>query len=102
MSEVVVTDQPSSDRYVIDVDGTRAGLLTYELELEQISLMHAEIDPTMEGRGFGSKLIAFALEDARERGLAVLPFCPFVRSYIKRHAEYLELVPEASRGRLGL
>ncbi|MGI8505707.1 MAG: GNAT family N-acetyltransferase [Solirubrobacteraceae bacterium] len=102
MSEIVVTDEPGSDRYAIDVDGARAGLLTYELEPQRISLMHAEIDPAMEGRGLGSRLIAFALEDARARGLAVLPFCPFVKSYIERHGEYLELVPEPSRARLGL
>lgn len=102
MSEVVISDQPGSDRYVIEVEGARAGLLTYRLAPEKISFMHAEVDPSMEGRGLGSRLVAFALDDARRRGLAVLPFCPFVASYIHAHREYLELVPEAGRARFGL
>jgi predicted GNAT family acetyltransferase len=38
----------------------------------------------------------------RRRGLRVLPFCPFVRSYIARHSEYLDLVPEKQRAAFGL
>jgi predicted GNAT family acetyltransferase len=41
------------------------------------------------------RLIAFALDDARERGLDVLPFCPFVNAYVQRHREYVDLVPAA-------
>jgi uncharacterized protein len=34
----------------------------------------------------------------RRQGIAVLPFCPFVRGYIAKHPdEYLELVPAAQR-----
>jgi hypothetical protein len=102
MSEVVICDQPGSDRYVIEVEGARAGFLTYRLAPEKISFMHAEVEPSMEGRGIGSRLVAFALDDARRRGLAVLPLCPFVASYIHDHGEYRELVPEAVRGRFGL
>jgi predicted GNAT family acetyltransferase len=47
-------------------------------------------------------LIRFALEDARARRLAVLPFCPFVKSFIERHREFEELVPEAYREQFGL
>jgi predicted GNAT family acetyltransferase len=42
------------------------------------------------------------LDDAREHGQQVLPYCPFVRSYIERHQEYADLVPAAERERFGL
>jgi predicted GNAT family acetyltransferase len=32
----------------------------------------------------------------------VLPFCPFVNAYLKRHPEYLDLVPEERRAAFGL
>ena len=102
MSEVVICDQPGFDQYVIELEGARAGFLTYKLAPEKISFMHTEVEPSMEGRGLGSRLVAYALDDARRRGLAVLPFCPFVASYIRDHGEYLELVPEAGRPRFGL
>jgi hypothetical protein len=39
----------------------------------------------------------------RGAGLAVLPFCPFVRAFIADHTgEYLDLVPEGYRSEFGL
>jgi predicted GNAT family acetyltransferase len=100
--EISVTDDPATHRYVIHAGGARAGFLTYTLKGGRIALNHAEIDPTMEGAGLGSQLAAYALADARSRGLEVLPHCPFVRAYIEQHEEFRDLVPEAVRGRLGL
>ena len=45
-----------------------------------------------KGRGVGSKLIRGALDAARDRGLKVVPQCPFVKAYIERHAEYRDLL----------
>jgi predicted GNAT family acetyltransferase len=100
--EVSVADDPGSERYVIEARGTRAGFLSYTLQDGRISLNHAEIDPASEGGGLGSQLVAYALRDARSRGLEVLPHCPFVRHYIEQHDEFRDLVPEAVRGRFGL
>jgi uncharacterized protein len=97
---VTVADQPEAGRYVIAVDGSRMGLLSYRLTGAHIALLHTEIDPGVNRRGLGSKLVGFALDDARERGLAVLPYCPFVRHFIAEHPEYGELVPD--RARFGL
>ena len=43
-----------------------------------------------------------ALDATREEGLGVLPFCPFVHRYVSKDPEYLALVPEWARERLGL
>jgi len=56
----------------------------------------------MEGRGIGPKVTRRALDEARSRGLAVLPFCRFVHRYIERHREYADLVPEPCREAFGL
>jgi len=69
---------------------------------DSIELVHTEIYEEFEGRGLGSQLISFALQDARERGLAVLPFCPFVNDYVQRHRQYVDLVPEGRRAEFEL
>jgi hypothetical protein len=102
MAQIRVTDRPEDSRYVIETDGHPAGLLQYRLEADRITFTHAEIDPAREGQGLGSELTAFALDDARSRGLEVLPRCPFVASYVQSHPEYSDLVPEAVRSRFGL
>ena len=93
--DLVVADNPDSQRYEITADGAAAGFLTYRLTDRLIALLHAEVDPTREGRGIGSELVARTLDDARARGLAVRPVCPFVVAYIERHPEYRDLVAEA-------
>jgi uncharacterized protein len=94
-------DNQDEDRYEIRVDGQLAGFAQYRPGPEKISFLHTEIDPEHEGGGLGSRLIRFALEDARSRGLSVVPICPFVTAMIERHPnEYLDLVVPAMRGRV--
>jgi predicted GNAT family acetyltransferase len=101
-AQITVTDDAGAARYEIRLDDDLAGFLQYRLHTGLIELVHTEIDEEFEGRGLGSRLISFALDDARERGLAVLPVCPFVNDYIQRHRQYVDLVPERRRGDFGL
>ena len=101
-AEPVVTDVPERHRFEIVVDGERAGLAGYRAAPGRITFTHTEIDDAFEGRGLGSTLVRAALDTARERGLAVRPECPFVRSYIARHPDYVDLVPEDERERFAL
>ena len=101
-SEAVVRDVPERSRFEIHVDGQRAGLAAYRTRPGEVTIYHTEIDPAFEGRGLGSALARAALDDLRARGVAVLPVCPFFRSWIQRHPDYADLVPAAQHGRLGL
>jgi predicted GNAT family acetyltransferase len=92
-----VRDSPAEQRYEVRVDGELAGFAQYRARPGLIAFTHTEVDDRFEGQGLASKLVAFALDDARARGLAVLPFCPFVNGYIQRHPEYADLVPEDRR-----
>src|SRR5580692_9047088 len=97
-----VTDNPASSRYEMHVGGELAGIVTYQLRGTAISLLHTEIEPAFQGAHLAGNLARFALDGARERGLAVLPFCPYVSSWIKKHPEYAELVPQDRRAGFGL
>jgi predicted GNAT family acetyltransferase len=48
-------------------------------------------------------LVIRVLGVARERVLRVLPFCPYVATFVSQHAQdYLDLVPEARRAEFHL
>lgn len=100
--DIQVVDDPEKQRYEVSVDGELAGFAEYRLSKDVISFTHAEVASAFEGRGLASILVRRALDDARRRGLAVKPFCPFVRGYIVRNPEYLDLVPEGQRERFEL
>ncbi|HEY0696997.1 MAG TPA: GNAT family N-acetyltransferase [Micromonospora sp.] len=98
-----VRDNPAESRYEI-LDGEQVvGFATYRLTGGRIAFLHTEVDPAHAGRGLAGQLVTWALDDVRRRGLTVLPFCPYVRSFIARHAErYLDLVAPADRARFEL
>ena len=92
-----IVDVPDANRYELRLDGRRIGLLAYRRRDGAVALTHTEVDPSCEGRGFGSLLAEAALEDARNHGLSVRPICPFIAWYIDQHPQYRELVAEDSR-----
>jgi predicted GNAT family acetyltransferase len=97
-----VSDKPDRSRYEIAVDGKRVGHLRYRRHPNRIDLIHTEILPQHEGHGYGGELLAGVLALVREEGLAVIPHCPFVRSYLERHPDDLDLVPAERRAEFGL
>jgi uncharacterized protein len=97
-----VTDVPERGRFEIDVDGGVAGFAEYRRGPGVIAFVHTEIDPAHDGAGLGTLLVTAALDTARAQGLAVLPFCAFVRGFIDAHREYLDLVPVDRRAKFGL
>ncbi len=99
---IEVADAPDWDRYEISVDGEVVGHNAYRARPGLIAFIHTEVDERFQGRGLADKLIQFALEDARARGLAVLPFCPFVKAFIERNRDFAALVPDTYREQFGL
>jgi predicted GNAT family acetyltransferase len=101
-ADVRIADVPDRSRFEIRVDGEIAGFTEYRRAPELIAFVHTLIDPRFEGQGLASDLVRTALSSARSDGLVVFPFCPFVRTYVARHTEYLDLVPEDMRAKFDL
>ena len=76
------------------VDGQLA-LLAYSERDGVIDMRHTEVPAALEGHGVANELAKTALEYAREKKLRVIPTCPFVRSYIRRHPQYANLTRDA-------
>ena len=100
--QIVVTDAAERKRFEATVDGELAGSLVYRSRQGLLALIHTEVEDRFEGHGLGGRLARFALDQAREQGLAVLPFCPFVNDWMKRHREYVDLVPAEYRANFDL
>jgi predicted GNAT family acetyltransferase len=87
-----VRDNPAELRYEAYCGDRLLGEIRYRTEPGIVVLVHTEVAPAAEGTGVGSRLVAGALDDIRARGLRVVPRCPFVAAYIRRHSEYADLV----------
>ena len=89
-----VTDNAARSRYELAV-GDAIAFIDHVGEGDTVAFVHTEVPEAMEGKGVGSRLVKGALEDARRRGLKVVPRCQFVREYIARHPEYQDIVQPA-------
>ncbi|MEO6471039.1 MAG: GNAT family N-acetyltransferase, partial [Aeromicrobium sp.] len=86
----------------IYVDGTRAGHVDYEPEGETFALNHTEVHPEFRHHGAGHALVVGALEQIRDLGGEVLPYCPFIPKVILENPEFITLVPHQARPQFGL
>jgi predicted GNAT family acetyltransferase len=87
-----VRDNEAAHRYELLVDEELVGELTYRARDGVITLIHTEVAPQYEGHGLGEQLVTYALDDIRARGLRIVPLCPFVAAYLRRHPEYEDVV----------
>jgi predicted GNAT family acetyltransferase len=84
MSEV--EHRPDQDRFELREDGA-TGVLTYDRDERSVRFLHTVVPPEIEGRGIGSRLTETAVAWAREQDLAVIPVCPFVRTWLEQHPD---------------
>ena len=82
----------AQSRYEVWYDGTLAGFAEYQENENETTFTHTEVDSAFEGKGLGSRLARFGIEDALGRSRRIRPECPFIRSYLERHPQYSEHV----------
>ncbi len=87
-----VRDNDTAHRYELLLDGEVVGELVYRKRGDVVTLIHTEVAAQLEGRGLGEQLVAGALDDIRDAGLRIVPVCPFVGAYLRRHPEDVDLV----------
>ena len=95
----IVRDNPARHRFEIDL-GDSTAIAVYKLLPSKIVFIHTEVPAEHRGKGVGTALIQAGLASARERGLKVIPICPFFAGYIQRHKEVQDLLDAASRKQL--
>ncbi len=78
-------------RYELRVEG-KTVFMEYIIAQDKIYLTHTEVPVELEGKGYGSKIILQGLVDVKKRGLTLIPLCPFVAGYLKKHPEWRDLV----------
>lgn len=101
LDQLTVRDNPERNRFEIDLGDGSFAIAEYTLPAGEIMFTHTEVPEAHEGKGIGTALIRHALDAARERGLKVIPICPFFAAYMQKHEEEQDLLDETWRRRIG-
>jgi predicted GNAT family acetyltransferase len=91
LNNVTVSHNEDAQRFELHIDGLRA-LLTYRRFPDRIVLTHTEVPELLEGHGLAARLARSALDFARSSHLCVVSLCPYVSNFIRKHAEYQDLL----------
>jgi predicted GNAT family acetyltransferase len=92
--EYVITPNNKLNRFEILLEDGSYAFLTYHFHKGHMAILHTEVPPKYNGQGIAGKLAKEALEYARRNQLKVKVYCPFVKSWMVKHAEYNDLLLE--------
>jgi uncharacterized protein len=91
-SALSIVDVPERRRFEARLGPEVVGFTQYDTRSGEFAVLHTEIDPAYEGKGFGSRLAAGVVDAARGSGLKVVVRCPFISAYVRRHrADYPDI-----------
>ena len=84
-------------RFEIEINGNYA-FINYGEFGNQIALVHTETDPELAGKGAASAVVEKTLQYLEANNISLLPFCPYVFTYIKNHPEWKRIVSPKFKG----
>jgi hypothetical protein len=96
-----IANNEDARRYELPI-GNEAAVVTYNLSGQNLMITETLVPQALEGQGIASRLAKHVIADARDRGLLILPVCPFFSAYLQKHPENADVVHPTYRRILGL
>ncbi|WP_448002567.1 GNAT family N-acetyltransferase [Agromyces bauzanensis] len=87
VTRITIDRHEEANRYELKLDGELAGYAEYRTSPGRITFTHTIVFPEHEGKGLGSRIAKHVLDDAVARGDTIVPRCPFIAAYLRRHPD---------------
>ena len=86
-------DGAGHGRYFISLPGNVEAEMTYrKIGPDIVAIDHTYTPPEFRGRNIAFLMLSAGIEDARRKGLKILPLCSYAAIQFKRHAEWSDLL----------
>ncbi len=97
-ANVTLRHNPDRLRYEVLLDDEVVGFADHVVRGDGVEVFpHTVITPAHEGKGLAGRLVRYALDDVRSRGVRISPTCWYVAGWIDRHPDYVDLLAEQDR-----
>ncbi|AHF16592.1 GNAT family N-acetyltransferase [Niabella soli] len=87
----------AAKQFELTVEGHKS-FIRFNETPHHITLVHTEVPAALEGKGVGTTLVEKTLEYIEQSGKTLIPLCPFVFAYIKRHPDWKRIVDPGFKG----
>lgn len=79
--------------FYVKVNDTIEAKMTFVFAGEhKIIIDHTEVNTANNGKGYGKKMVEKAVEFALEKGISILPLCPFAKSVFDKTPEFRDVL----------
>lgn len=93
IEEVQLKINVKNGAFFIEVDGKQQALMTFVFAGDdKIIIDHTEVNSGNNRKGFGKAMVAKAVEFAREKGIKIIPLCPFAKSVFDKTPEFRDVL----------
>jgi len=96
ISDINIVNNEGGQRFEAHLNG-QVAYLSYQRFPDRFVIVHTEVPPALQHKGIGGKIMATALNYARDTHLRVIPLCPYVTSFVREHPEYHDLLSTEDR-----
>ena len=86
----LINDQPIHNFELI-IDGHRA-FIDYQQRGDKYFLIHTGVPIDLEGHGVAAALVEKTLKYIEENNGKIIPYCAYIKTFLKRHPEWERLV----------
>ena len=91
--EIKHTESETRGSFQVLEEGVKVGEMTYsKAGTDRIIIDHTEVDSSQNGKGLGKKLVDAGVTFAREKGLKIVPLCPFARRVLTGSDKYADVL----------
>ncbi|MGK6352659.1 GNAT family N-acetyltransferase [Parapedobacter sp. DT-150] len=95
LQDLPIVKNEAQRQYQLEVDGQLA-FIDYKQVSRRVYLIHTEVPKALEGRGIAAALVSKVLTDMEQNGEVLVPLCPYVQAYLKRHPEWARLLEKTT------
>jgi len=90
--DILHKDDGKKGLFYIEQNGKVLAKMSYVWTGNEIIIGHTEVDEILKGKGIGKQFVEKAVELAREKGIKILPLCPFVQSVFDKVEEFSDVL----------
>ncbi|MEM6318161.1 MAG: GNAT family N-acetyltransferase [Bacteroidota bacterium] len=90
---IQLSETDTKGRAFLEIDGELQAEMTYSKAGTSLLIVdHTEVVESLKGQGVGRQLLLKIVEQARERGIKILPLCPFAKSVFDKEASIRDVL----------
>lgn len=91
--EITITERNNKGFAIARENGNKAGAMTYSIASKELIIIdHTEVEPEFKGKGIGKQLLYSIVEMAREKGIKIMPLCPFANAMFQKNEDMQDVL----------